>query len=126
MKTSKKNNKIGHWVMCLDTIPFIVSKYEVKAAVRMCWIIWSLPIGLHLTTFITSPINILLYFKNRKSNQHEIFTIAKSFNETNNHVKLIEKYFVVFTAFVRIWVYPQFQKLQNNNTSKNIKYHSNC
>ena len=35
-----------------------------------------------LTTLITSPINFLLYFKNGKSIQHEIFTIAKSFNET--------------------------------------------
>ena len=36
-------------------------------------------------------------FQKRKSIQHEIFTIVKSFSETNNHVKVIEKYFVVFT-----------------------------
>ena len=59
---------------------------------------------IHFTTLITSPINFLLYFKNGKSNQHEIFTIAiaKSFSETNNHVRMIEKYFVFFTAYVRI------------------------
>ena len=56
---------------------------------------------LRLTTIITSPINFVLYFKNGKSIQHEIFTIAKSFNETNNHVKRIDKYFVVFTAYIR-------------------------
>ena len=56
--------------------------------------------SLHLTTRITSPINYLLYFKIGKSNQYEIFTIAKSFNETNNHVKYYVH--VVFRAFVRI------------------------
>ena len=35
-------------------------------------------------------IKFLLYFKNGKGIQHEIFTIAKSFNETTNHVKMIE------------------------------------
>ena len=30
---------------------------------------------------------LLLYFKNGKSNQHNIFTIATSFSDTNNHVK---------------------------------------
>ena len=34
--------------------------------------------------------NFFLYFKNGKSNQHEIFTIAKSLDETNNYVKIIE------------------------------------
>ena len=46
---------------------------------------------IHLTKLITSPINIMLYFGNGQSNQHEIFTIAKSFTETNNHAKMIEK-----------------------------------
>ena len=46
---------------------------------------------LHLTTLLTSPSNFLLYFKIGKSIKHEIFTYAKSFYETNNHVKSIEK-----------------------------------
>ena len=70
---------------------------------------------MHLTTLITSQINFLLYFKNGKNIQHKIFTIAKSFNETNNHVKIIEKHFEVFTEYVRICDYPQFQKLQKTN-----------
>ena len=59
--------------------------------------------NLHLTTLITSPINFVLYFKNWKSIQHEILTIAKSFIETNNHVKMIDKYFVAFkSAYIRL------------------------
>ena len=34
---------------------------------------------------------------------------------------MIEKYFVVFTAFFRIWDYPQFQKLQKKNNNKKKK-----
>ena len=59
-------------------------------------------VHIHLTTLITSPINFLLYLKNGNSIQHEFFTIAKLFNETNSHVQMIEKYFVVFMAYVRI------------------------
>ena len=80
---------------------------------------------LHLTTRITSPIHFLLYLKNGKSNQHEIFTIAKSFSDTNNHVKTREKHFVVFTAFIRIWDYPQFQKLQKQNKTQNNNSNNN-
>ena len=79
----------------------------------------------HLTTLITSPITFVLYFKNGKSIQHEIFTIAKSFSETNNHVKMIGKYFVIFTAYIRIWDYPQFQKLQKTTTNKQKKQKTN-
>ena len=65
-----------------------------------CKVLWII----YLTTLIMSQINFLLYmyFKNGKSMKHEIFTIAKSFNETNNYVKMIAKYYVVFTAYVRI------------------------
>ena len=58
--------------------------------------------SVHLTTLITSPIKFWLYCKNGEIIQHENFTIAKSFHETNNHVKMIAKYLVVFTAYVRI------------------------
>ena len=47
---------------------------------------------------------LFAYLKNGKSNQHEIFIIAKAFTETSGDVKLIEKYFIVFTAFVKILV----------------------
>ena len=43
-----------------------------------------------------------IFQKTGKAINMENFTIAKSFNETNIHVKIIDKYFVYSTAFVRI------------------------
>ena len=68
-----------------------------------------------------SPINFLLCFKNGKSIQYEILTIATSFNDINNHAKMMASYFVVFTPYVRILDYPQFQKLQKKKKKKKKK-----
>ena len=39
---------------------------------------------------------------------------------------MIDKYFVVFKAYIRIWDYPQFQKLQKHKqTAKRVNYRSN-
>ena len=51
-------------------------------------------------------------FQNGKRNQDEIFTIAKSFNETNIHVKIIDKYFVYCTTF---------DDLSGSETAPNLK-----
>ena len=67
-------------------------------------------------------MNLLLYFKNGKSIQYDFFTIATLFNETNNHVQMIEKYFVVLTAYIKIWNYPQFQKLKKKKKKKKKKH----
>ena len=50
--------------------------------------------------YVTDKLFAIL--QKRESIQHENFTIAKSFHETNNHVKMIAKYLVVFTAYARI------------------------
>ena len=46
--------------------------------------------------------NRFAIFQKREKHSTSNFHLAKSFNETNNHVKITEKYFVVFTKYVRI------------------------